>query len=77
MGIDFDQVSKLFSENHPLGTVGDVLAFVLPLPPDIKQDLLQQLNVQERINHLAEYLEKNPPPERTASRKFPPEFSVN
>jgi len=79
MGIDFEQISKLFKDELALGTVGDVLAFVLPLPPQTKQGLLEQLNVERRVRRLVEYLEETPPPQAGASslRKFPPEFSPN
>jgi Lon protease-like protein len=79
MGVDFQQVSKLFSGDFPLGTVGDVLTFVLPVSPQIKQEALAQLNVERRVERLVEHLAETPPPKPQPKEmpKFPPEFSVN
>jgi Lon protease-like protein len=79
LGIDFKQVSKLFKGDVALGTVGDILTFVLPIPAQTKQELLEQVNVEWRIRRLVEYLEGTPPPksESTSILKFPPEFSPN
>jgi uncharacterized protein len=78
MGVDFQQVSTLFTRELPLGTIGDVLSFVLPLPPQIKQEALEQLNVECRVARLVRYLEeKSPRPEAGSVLKFPPEFSSN
>jgi Lon protease-like protein len=79
VGVDFEQVSRLFKGNLPIGTIGDVLSFVLPLPPEVKQELLEQLNVERRISRLVNYLQEKQPSqsESTSAAKFPPEFSLN
>jgi Lon protease-like protein len=78
MGVSFDQVSRLFEGSLPLGTVSDVLSFVLPLAAELKQELLEQLNIEQRVSRLLEILgEKEPPPVQASARTFPPEFSAN
>jgi Lon protease-like protein len=80
VGVDFEQVSRLFKGNLPIGTIGDVLSFVLPLPPEVKQELLEQLNVAQRIARLIEHLQEKQPSsqsEASPAAKFPPEFSLN
>lgn len=78
-GVDFEQVSRLFKGNLPIGTIGDVLSFVLPLPPEVKQELLEQLSVAQRIARLIDHLQEKQPPQSksTSAAKFPPEFSLN
>jgi Lon protease-like protein len=71
------QLQKLLDKDLPLGALCDILSFALPLPLDIKQELLQTLNVAERATSLLEHLQACAPPAAPESRTFPPEFSSN
>jgi Lon protease-like protein len=77
MGGDFQQFETLFTEELPLGTIGDLLSFVLPLSQEFKQKLLGQTNVERRIGWLLKYLEEKTPLPTSSPAKFPPEFSSN
>jgi Lon protease-like protein len=74
-----EQFQKLLQRDLPLGALCDILSFALPLEPAFKQQLLEELDVERRIDRLLTRL-KTPPaamPAETGPRKFPPEFSVN
>jgi uncharacterized protein len=70
---------KVIQSNLPLGVICDVLGFSLPLPVEFKQQLLEELQIDERARTLLTYLETNSPPEvlPPPQRLFPPEFSTN
>jgi len=70
---------KVIQSNLPLGIICDVLAFSLPLSVEFKQELLEELKADSRVQHLLDYLEKNSPPEvlPPPQRPFPPDFSTN
>jgi hypothetical protein len=74
-----DQLSKLLQGDLRLGVLCDVLSFALPLPLEIKQQLLEQLDVWERVRCLVQALETHPPPDGKTGQgeKFPPDFSAN
>jgi len=59
----------------------DILAFALPLPFDVKQELLEELDLKRRGMKLADVLAEHKPAEQLPmpreKRPFPPEFSVN
>ena len=86
-GAVYDQFRKLLRSELPLGPLGDIIAFALPIELEIKQGLLEELDVRKRVRKLLEHLEAHPQkpaktkskakPEVTTPRKFPPEFSVN
>jgi hypothetical protein len=67
----------------PLGPLSDIIAFALPVDLEVKQGLLEELDVRQRVRQLLEYLEAHPQKpskaklELAADRKFPPEFSAN
>jgi Lon protease-like protein len=77
------QLKKLFKGSLTLGMLCDVLGFALPLQLELKQELLEMVDIEERANMLLTCLEENPPPEseeETTSKrghKFPPDFSLN
>src|SRR5262249_53234927 len=75
-GAALDQFRKLLKSDLPLGALCDVITFALPLDLDLKQKLLEELDVEQRVRCLLRHLGKNKPPV-PEERKFPPEFSVN
>src|SRR5262249_21672622 len=79
LGLDVEQVAKLFQSDLPLGALIDVLAFALPLPTEFKQELLKELDVEKRADRLLQFLQLHNPPTTAVSslHKFPPEFSTN
>lgn len=73
-----EQVAKLFQADNPLGVVSDLLAFTLPLDVEVRQQLLEVLNVERRARLLLGQLEQPPPAAPGGGpRPFPPEFSTN
>ena len=70
---------KVIQSNLPFGVICDVLGFSLPLPVEFKQQLLEELQIDERARTLLAYLETHSPPEvlPPPQRLFPPEFSSN
>lgn len=71
---------KVLKSNLPLGTISDVVSFALPLPLELKQHLLGNSDVEQRVRALVDYLEQNKPSEeagQAANHKFPPDFSSN
>jgi Lon protease-like protein len=71
------QLEKLLESGLTLGSLCDVLGFALPLPLDLKQQLLADADVEERALRLVGQLESGDPEARPALRGFPPEFSAN
>jgi Lon protease-like protein len=75
------QLKSLFSSKLPLGGLCDVLAFALPLPTDVRQILLEELDIEQRTRRLIHELQSGAVPEIVPRRpegwKFPPDFSVN
>lgn len=67
------QIAALFDSEHPLGEVCDQLAYSLPLPCELKQQLLAEPAVAVRAEILTHAL--RPPPRQ--DRPFPPDFSRN
>jgi Lon protease-like protein len=83
-GGSLDQIKGLFQSEMPLGSLCDVLSFALPFPSEMKQSLLEQLDVTKRVRQLINLIDCLRPnaTELIASvggpdRKFPPEFSLN
>ncbi len=73
-----EEFRKLLMGSMPIGVLGDIVAFALPLGPAIKQELLEEIDVGRRLAKLTAHLEANaPPPTLARDRKFPPEFSSN
>ncbi len=75
-----EQVKKLLRSDLSLGALCDIFSFALPLPIEVKQQLLEEPCVQLRVRHLLSSLDDLPPtttkPE-ASQRHFPPEFSSN
>ena len=73
-------MSTLLESMMPLGTLTDLIAYALGLPPAIKQQLLVETRVDRRGEFLVQLLrevvgrESSP---HDASRVFPPSFSDN
>ena len=70
-GVSFGKEPR---EKPPAGqgaTLADIIAFALPLGVEVKQELLQELNVEVRVARLLQYVGKQ------GERTFPPEFSMN
>lgn len=69
---------KLLMGAMPAGVVADLVAFALPLKPQFKQEMLEELNVGVRLERLTAHLEAVAPPESSAKdRPYPPPFSDN
>jgi Lon protease-like protein len=74
---DLAQLRQLFKHALPLGVLSDVFASALPLEPPVKQQLLEEVRVEQRVKQLLTFLESHHPDFAGASRKFPPDFSPN
>lgn len=73
-----DEFRKLLMGPLPLGALADITAFALPLPPALKQELLEQTCVLKRLSRLIGHLESQPAAaDDSDDHRFPPEFSVN
>jgi Lon protease-like protein len=78
----YEHFRKLL-RTEPLGSLSDIVAFALPVDLEVKQGLLEELDVRQRLRRLLEYLEAHlqktakAKPKLVANRKFPPEFSAN
>lgn len=68
------QLQELFDGDMPLGQVCDVLSYALPLPLEMKQELLAEPRVEVRADVLTQALLLSA---ARSDRKFPPEFSPN
>jgi Lon protease-like protein len=73
------EMEKALKADLPLGALCDLISFTLPLAADIKQEMLEQLNVMDRVAALLHYLETTQPPTASdqADHRFPPGFSSN
>jgi Lon protease-like protein len=71
-----EQFEELMRSDLPVGALCDIFSFALPLDMEVKQMLLEELEVEKRLELLAEHM-KNTQVAAAAERKFPPEFSVN
>jgi Lon protease-like protein len=76
-----EQLEKLLKGDLPLGVLCDLLSFAVPLTVEIKQELLEVLDVEKRARNLLHHLRSGTPPEPIAApesgRHFPPDFSSN
>ncbi|HBI43856.1 MAG TPA: hypothetical protein DDY78_13555 [Planctomycetales bacterium] len=73
------QLEKLLHSDLTLGALCDVFGFALPIAVEMKQQLLEDVDVSERARRLIAHLEATAPPEsiKAPPRRFPPEFSSN
>jgi Lon protease-like protein len=87
-----EQVRELLQSDLPLAVIGDIFSFILPLEVEFKQELLEELDVAERIRRLVAHMDKQQSAAPSShpflsssseggkgpvERKFPPEFSLN
>ncbi len=71
-GTTHKQIEELIHSDTPLGPLCDIFAYSLPLPLELKQQLLAECDVAARATQLAAALRLPQP-----GRRFPPEFSAN
>jgi len=76
-GGSVEQVHKLLDGPLPLGSVCDIFSFALPLEPELKQTLLEELDVARRVEQLLAGVEALSPGPGPSARAFPPPFSEN
>lgn len=72
-----EQFERLLSSQLPLGVLTDIVAFTLNLDLQVKQQLLQQLNVDRRAELLLDRFDQLEHSQRVSTRRFPPVFSLN
>jgi Lon protease-like protein len=79
MGSTYQQLGKLLQGDLTLGALTDILSFALPLAMEFKQELLEEIDVEQRVRRLLRHLESQTPPPGTSAavRAFPPDFSQN
>jgi mevalonate kinase len=76
-----EQLEKLLG-NHDLAlnVICDLLGFAVPLAMEAKQELLEELDIEQRGEKLVQFLQTGEPPKQEPQppHKFPPpEFSKN
>lgn len=77
-GAAVEQLHKLLQSELPIGSLADILTFAVPLPVELKQELLAQLDIGQRVRTLIRHLRQVVQPEAaTPDRQFPPTFSNN
>jgi Lon protease-like protein len=78
-GQGHEQLQKLLASSLPLGTLCDIFAFALPIAVEIKQELLEEIDIEARVDRFLAALTSARPVESppAPARKFPPDFSVN
>lgn len=73
-------LGKLLDSEVPLGVLTDILAHTLQLPPQVKQTLLEDRHVGNRLRVLLEILRRRlrlGQATSSSTRPFPPPFSTN
>jgi Lon protease-like protein len=77
--VALDQMNKLLESNLSSGSLCDIFTFALPLEPEVKQTLLEEAHVEQRVLRLVTQLASTaaPQPGSAPHRKFPPDFSAN
>lgn len=75
-GASREQLLSLFKGELPLGHLCDVLSFALPLPPEVKQALLEETIVPARARLLMGAFAAVTGG-AVADKPFPPPFSIN
>jgi len=73
------QIRKMLEGDLPLGTLCDIFSFTLNIDIAVKQQLLEQVDVEQRTRKLLDYLAPRLPTKLVADmpRSFPPNFSAN
>jgi Lon protease-like protein len=76
-----ERLDRLLERGLPLGTLCDIFSFALPLGVEVKQELLEELRVENRVRLLLRSLDAHAPPDPAPAagtpRRFPPGFSAN
>jgi Lon protease-like protein len=77
--IVLDKLGQLLDSPLPLGALCDIFGFALNLDVEVKQELLEELDVARRTERLLGHLGegKAGPASGPGPRKFPPDFSAN
>lgn len=77
LGNDLDSdLAKVLHSNLPLGTISDIMAHALDAPASVKQSLLEELRVADRVSSLLAILRASHDPQ-PHPRRFPKPFSLN
>jgi uncharacterized protein len=71
------QMRRLLQSSLALGAFSDILVYSISLEPEVKQVLLQEVDVESRVSRLFELLDGVSSSDHAEVRKFPPEFSAN
>lgn len=69
-------LARLLHSNLPLGSLADIMAHAIDAPASVKQSLLEEIRVAERVTSLLELLRGRHDPQ-TGPRRFPQPFSLN
>jgi Lon protease-like protein len=79
LGILGGHFEALVKTPQPVGALCDLLAYTLPLALEVKQALLEECDVEQRVRRLVHELQITPTPELPTGprRPYPPEFSPN
>jgi Lon protease-like protein len=74
-----EQLGRLLKSGMPLGALCDIFGFALPLDLEVKQQLLEETDVEKRARRLVGGLAGKAPsgPPSEGGRSFPPKFSSN
>jgi Lon protease-like protein len=75
-----EQLRGLLQSGLPLGALSDIFGFSLPLDVEVRQQLLEEVDVVRRVRLLLRNLEGRAPTtaaSQPSRRKYPPEFSSN
>ncbi|HEY7313385.1 MAG TPA: LON peptidase substrate-binding domain-containing protein [Gemmataceae bacterium] len=73
------QLRKLLESSLTLGTLCDIFSFSLNMEIELKQQLLEEVEVERRVRQLLDFLGPHLPTKliREETRRFPPDFSSN
>lgn len=72
-----EQVDELLGSNVPLGVLTDIVSYTIDLGMQLKEQLLEEFNVDRRAALLVDYLQKGDAVGSHGRAGFPPQFSVN
>ena len=75
-----DPLDQILSGHIPLGALTDLVSYTLPLPPDVKQELLNECQVEVRAQLLLRQFHQHiqtGPVHPASGPGFPPSFSSN
>jgi Lon protease-like protein len=70
------QLKKVLQSSLPLGALADILTFAVPLGAEVKQQQLEELDVERRLECLLSHV-PGAQAKKEMHYKFPPEFSSN